>query len=215
MKNSLVGAVLAGGESRRLGQDKALLPLFGRPLILHPFEVLRRMVSEVVVVTIPGRSYSHLGLPVVHDRFVGLGPLAGIHAALEFARPRPLFVLACDLPFVTVELVAHVVDWSSSGRAFGSGTDAAAVEARARVAVWEGRRQPLCGLYSASCRQALEARLSAGRLEAWRFLDEIATTGVAVGENLAFYRPDLLLNINSRRDLPDGVSLPSPETAGS
>ena len=88
--DSVVGAVLAGGQSRRLGRDKALLPWSGKPLVLRPFEVLQEAVAEAVIVTVSGRSYDDLGIPVIHDRFEGMGPLAGIHAALDWARSRPV-----------------------------------------------------------------------------------------------------------------------------
>jgi molybdopterin-guanine dinucleotide biosynthesis protein A len=213
LETSVVGAVLAGGASRRLGQDKALLPWSGKALLLHPFEVLQAVVAEVVVVTVPGRSYEQLGVPVVHDRFEGQGPLAGIHAALEWAGSRPVFVVACDLPFVSAELVRHVAAWSTTQEAFTSRGDQTSCGARARVAVWEGRKQPLFGLYSASCRDLLETRLRECRLEAWRFLDAIETESVPVTPALHFFRPDLLVNINSPSDLqrsvPEEASAPS------
>jgi molybdopterin-guanine dinucleotide biosynthesis protein A len=213
LETSVVGAVLAGGASRRLGQDKALLPWSGKALLLHPFEVLQSVVAQVVVVTVPGRSYEQLGVPVVQDSFEGQGPLAGIHAALEWAGSRPVFVVACDLPFISAELVRHVAAWSSRQEDFPSRGGQARGTARARVAVWEGRRQPLFGLYSASCRDLLETRLRESRLEAWRFLDAIETESVPVTPALDFFRPDLLININSPSDLqrqvPEGASVPS------
>jgi molybdopterin-guanine dinucleotide biosynthesis protein A len=215
LKTSVVGAVLAGGESRRLGRDKALLPWLGKALLLHPFEVLQEVMSEVVVVTVGGRSYGELGVPVIHDRFEGLGPLAGIHAALEWARSRPVFVVACDLPFVSVDLVEHVADWSTEQKPRASAGDEAWAHPRARVAVWKGRQQPLCGLYSASCREPLEERLRDGRLEAWRFLAEIETASIPITHDLAFYRPDLLVNINSPRDLQQGIPAVASEVSSS
>ena len=211
MNTSVVGAILAGGDSRRLGQDKALLPWSGKALILHPIEVLQEVMSEVVVVTVSGRSYGDLGVPVIHDRYEGLGPLAGIHAALEWARSRPVFVVACDLPFVSVELVNHVADWSNERKVLAYTSDEARTHPRATVAVWQGRQQPLFGLYSVSCREPLETRLRDDRLEAWRFLAEIETTSVPITPDLAFYRPDLLLNINSPEDLRQAVSEVLPE----
>jgi len=164
-------------------------------------------------VTVGGRSYEDLGVPVIHDRIKGLGPLAGIHAALEWAHSRPVFVVACDLPFVSVELVNHVADWNTEQQFFASAGDEARAHPRARVAVWKGRQQPLFGLYSASCREPLERRLRDVHLEAWRFLAEIDTTSVAVTPDLAFYRPDLLVNINSPDDLRHGVPEVAPESS--
>lgn len=215
-KTTVVGAVLAGGKSRRWGSDKALLPLAGKALILHPFAVLQERLSDVIAVSVPGRSYGDLGIPVIHDRFEGLGPLAGIHAALEWARPRSVFVVACDLPFVSVELVDHVAGWHAVDRQHSTRSDRAFAERpRARVAVWHGRKQPLFGLYSAGCRETLRARLAAGRLEAWRFLADIETTSVPITSDLDFYRPDLLLNINSERDLRSRIAEMAPDPGGS
>ena len=200
-ETTVVGAILAGGESRRLGRDKALLPWSGKPLILHPYDVLQEVMAEVVAVSVPGRGYEDLGVRLTHDRFEGQGPLAGLHAALEWARPRPVFVVACDLPFVSAELVTHVAGWESARAAFHPQGEEVGCQPRARVAEWAGRRQPLCGLYSPDCRQALEDRLREGRLEAWRFLDDIETTAVPITPALEFYRDDLLLNLNSLEDL--------------
>lgn len=215
MHSSVVGVVLAGGESRRLGRDKALLPWSGKALLLHPYEVLREVMSEVVVVTVRGRCYEELGLPVIHDRFEGLGPLAGIHAALEWVRSRPVFVVACDLPYVSVELVEHIAGWSTDQGPRPPTGDGSWTHPWARVAVWQGRQQPLCGLYSASCREPLEERLREGRLEAWRFLAEIETTSVPITPDLAFYRSDLLVNVNSPEDLQQGFAVVAPELSNS
>jgi molybdopterin-guanine dinucleotide biosynthesis protein A len=212
LETSVLGAVLAGGASRRLGQDKALLPWSGKALLLHPFEVLQAVLKEVVVVTVPGRSYEQLGVPIVHDRFAGQGPLAGIHAALEWAGSRPVFVVACDLPFVSAELVRHVAAWGTRQEAFTSRGDQIRATARVRVAVWEGRRQPLFGLYSAACRDLLETRLREGCLEAWRFLDDVETESVPITPDLEFHRPDLLLNVNSPADLPNNVREEAQQT---
>jgi len=197
----VVGAVLAGGQSRRLGQDKALLSWSGAALLLRPFEILQAVFSEVVVVTVSGRAYEDLGVSVIHDRFEGQGPLAGIHAALEWAGSRPVFVTACDLPNISVELVDHVADGGNGSPAIASKSEELQAHPRARIAVWNGRQQPLFGLYSATCREPIEARLRDRRLEAWRFLAEIDATPVPITPELEFYKPDLLLNVNSQADL--------------
>jgi molybdopterin-guanine dinucleotide biosynthesis protein A len=140
-------------------------------------------------------------VPVIHDRFEGQGPLAGIHAALEWAGSRPVFVTACDLPNISAELVDHVAGLGGRSPAVGSQNKEPKAHPKARVAVWNSRQQPLFGLYSESCREPIAARLHDGRLEAWRFLAEIDTTPVPITPELELYRPDLLLNVNSRADL--------------
>src|SRR3990172_4670992 len=99
MPEGVIGVVLAGGKSSRMGGgDKALLPLGGRPLLVHVFERLRPQVAEIVLNANgdPGR-FAAFGLPLVPDRLDGqMGPLAGIHAALPSTwanRPHNPFLL--------------------------------------------------------------------------------------------------------------------------
>ena len=84
----VIGIVLAGGRSSRMGKDKSLLLLAGRPLLDHVIEKLRPQLDEIVlnVNGDPARVAS-FGLPIVQDRIDGhLGPLAGIHAGLAWAK---------------------------------------------------------------------------------------------------------------------------------
>ena len=87
--DGIIGIVLAGGKSSRMGGgDKALLPLGGRPLLAHVVARLRPQVAEIVLNANddPGR-FAAFGLPLVADRLAGqMGPLAGIHAGLAWAK---------------------------------------------------------------------------------------------------------------------------------
>jgi molybdopterin-guanine dinucleotide biosynthesis protein A len=110
-----VGVLLAGGKSSRMGgADKSLLPLAGRPLIAHVIDRLRPQVADLVVVANGDLSrFAAFGLPVVADRVTGhAGPLAGIHAGLEWARahrPECPFAItaATDTPFLPTDLVSR------------------------------------------------------------------------------------------------------------
>lgn len=95
------GAVLAGGQSRRMGQDKALLVLDGEALWLRQARVLREAGAGVVGV-VRQREQAPLALPpdihLWHDAVIGAGPLAGLHAALTAGETEWLAVLATDMP---------------------------------------------------------------------------------------------------------------------
>ena len=117
MPEGMIGVVLAGGKSSRMGGgDKALLPLGGRPLLAHVIERLAPQVAEIVLNANddPGR-FAAFGLPHVPDRLAGqMGPLAGIHAGLAWAeanRPESRFVItvAADTPFFPNDLVSRLV----------------------------------------------------------------------------------------------------------
>lgn len=104
----LGGVILAGGQSRRMGQTKALLRLTpaGPTLIERVLATLRTVTAEVVVVTNAPETYAFLGCPLVADQFPGLGALAGIQAGLAAGGHEHALVVACDMPFLNPALLA-------------------------------------------------------------------------------------------------------------
>lgn len=148
------GIILAGGRSRRMGTDKALLDLGGRPVIAHVAGRLAEVCAEVLVVGADPARYAFLGLPVVPDAFPGLGPLGGIHAGLAaMSRPAGLFV-ASDMPFLRPSLLRHLAE---AGRGAAGGVPADAVVPRLH-----GRPEPLCALYRRSLEPVAARLLASG-----------------------------------------------------
>lgn len=182
--NAPLGVILVGGESRRMGTDKALVRWRGATLMEHAASTLAEVLSEVVVVGGEESDYGAAGVAVLADREPGLGPLGGLATALEHAAGRPVFLLACDLPRVTPELIADLVDRADAAEP-------------AKAAAWVpragDRKQPLCAVYSAACAGPLTDYLAAGERRAIEFLDRIDTTFVEVDAGLA--------NVNSPADL--------------
>ncbi|MGB8029788.1 MAG: molybdenum cofactor guanylyltransferase [Terracidiphilus sp.] len=105
------GFVLAGGQSSRMGRDKALLPLAGRPLIEHALTTLREAGLPARIAGASPAAHSALAAyaPIVRDPQSGLGPLAGICAALEAASTRYAVFLPIDLPLLPASLVAYLL----------------------------------------------------------------------------------------------------------
>ncbi len=91
-------AVLAGGRSRRFGQDKARFVWRGKPLLRH---VLDSLVDASERFIVAGRPYPEFGVPVYPDLIPGGDSLSGIHSALHHAGQRVVAVAACDLPNLT------------------------------------------------------------------------------------------------------------------
>lgn len=104
-KLPLSGVILAGGKNRRMGgKHKALLPFDGIPLIQRQVRIMERICSEVILVT----NDPPLFLPILENRtriitdyFSGFGPLGGMHAALSLAQYTDVWVVACDMPFLS------------------------------------------------------------------------------------------------------------------
>lgn len=144
----MTGIVLAGGRSRRFGQDKAALP-WGNGDLLGDIAARLATVCDEVLVAVGDRQLAlPAGVRGVVDAYADSGPMAGIHAGLRAARHPVAFVIACDMPFVEPAAVSLLKDQVM-------GYDAAVP----RVA---GRWAPLFACYATSCLPAMERLLGSG-----------------------------------------------------
>ena len=152
LKNSHpAGFVLAGGQSLRMGRDKALLEFRGKPLLLRTVELLRPYVDRITVLGSQSR-YSHFGLRVLADEYPAQGPLGGICMGLKNSLADWNIFLACDLPLLDGRILDALIRITSL-------TDAQAVVPKTRDG-W----QPLCAAYQRSCVPAMEQAIERGNL---------------------------------------------------
>jgi molybdenum cofactor guanylyltransferase len=101
--------ILAGGDSRRMGRDKALLPVHGQPMIASISEQLKPLFEEIVVSAERPDAYAFLGLPVAADAEPGQGPLMGIASGLPRMTHDVNFVTACDIPRINLSFVNRLI----------------------------------------------------------------------------------------------------------
>ncbi len=108
--SSILGLILAGGRSRRMGTDKAFAALAGRPLAAHVIDRLAPQVDRVVISSnAPPARFAKFGLPVLPDVLGGYnGPLAGVHAALTAFPDAAIVSVAVDLPLLPRDLVTRL-----------------------------------------------------------------------------------------------------------
>jgi molybdenum cofactor guanylyltransferase len=151
-----IGVVLAGGAGRRIGGDKALVALGGRPLIAYPLAAMRAAVGEagvVAVVTKPGTRLPDdlpSGVQVWTEAAEPRHPAVGIASALERAGRRPVLVCAADMPFVTAAVLGELA------RAHAGGAPAV-------VAVLGGALQPHLARYEPAALRPMTAAAEAQR----------------------------------------------------
>jgi molybdopterin-guanine dinucleotide biosynthesis protein A len=98
-------AIQAGGESRRMGRNKALMPFCGQALIAYAAARLSGLGQERFVTANQPELYGFLGLPVYPDVIPGRGALGGLYTALRQARYSALVAVACDMPFASPALL--------------------------------------------------------------------------------------------------------------
>ncbi len=107
-KVTISAAILAGGMSRRMGTDKALLPIGGRTMLDVVAERVSAVAQDVFVVADDDTKYRELGYRVVQDAIPGAGSLGGVYAALLNARHDLCLVVACDMPLLNIELLRYL-----------------------------------------------------------------------------------------------------------
>ena len=106
MKVSIV--IQAGGQSSRMGVDKGLVELCGKPMIQNIIERLEPYSNEMLITTNNPETYQHFGFKTFEDIYKYFGALAGLHTALNYAQFNSVFVIACDLPFVNISLFKYM-----------------------------------------------------------------------------------------------------------
>jgi len=197
----IAGVILAGGRATRMGgDDKALLPLAGRPLVAHVVERLRPQV-DLLALNANGDSgrFACLGLPVIADGFPDFpGPLAGLLAGLEWAAEMgadAVVTAAVDTPFLPRDLVARL-----DAAAAGAGAVAAVAATRGPEGL---TLHPTFGLWPVERRAALAEALATGSR---RVRDWSAACGAATAVFDAEGEP--FFNINTPDDLVRARGLP-------
>ena len=109
--------IQAGGESRRMGRDKALVPFLGRPMIERIIERVSPVADEVVITSNAPAALAYLGLPIFADVTKRRGALNGLLTALSVARCEFVAVVACDMVFASSGLLAAEFDALLTGGA--------------------------------------------------------------------------------------------------
>jgi molybdopterin-guanine dinucleotide biosynthesis protein A len=102
--------ILAGGKSRRMGQDKALMLFLGRPLIVRLIERLRSLSDDMFVMTTRPADYVFLGIPIYSDLGSGQGALGGLYSSILTATKPFVAIVGCDMPFANPALFEHERD---------------------------------------------------------------------------------------------------------
>ncbi len=192
------GVVLAGGQSRRLGRDKAVEIVGGQPIIRRVLERVAGLTSENIVVAADQARGDALHLPdntrIVPDLYPGMGSLGGIFSGLAAARNDWAVVAACDMPFLNADLLGYLLS-------LREGADVVAP-------VVEGRPEPTHALYSRECLPFIGERLSAGELKITGFYGGVRVRYVEE-EEIRHFDPELLsfFNVNSPQDLERALAL--------
>jgi len=177
--------LLAGGKSSRMGEDKGLMQFKGKQLAEYAIRVLSSVFPKIVIVT-GNICYEGLGVEIINDRISNKGPAGGIHSALFHSAYEKNFITACDMPFITSSAVRYIIERSA--------------EAEITVPVFDGRMQPLFGVYDTSCLAKWE-ELVAGGINKIETLVTFFDCKLVDVDSCEFFNEKIFPNMNSPTDI--------------
>jgi molybdopterin-guanine dinucleotide biosynthesis protein A len=183
------GAILAGGESSRMGENKAFVTVGGVPIIERVIACLQAVVNDLTIITNTPADYVHLGLPLQTDILPGKATLGGLYTAIERASAPYTFVVSCDQPFLNPVLLRYLAG-------LRSGFDVVVPLNR------EGYPQSMHALYSKACAGPIRQRLEADRLKVIGFFPDVRVREVGADE-IDLIDPERwsFTNVNTPEDL--------------
>ncbi len=185
MSEAFAVYLLAGGQSKRMGEDKGLLLLNEKPVISHTIDALRKLTDQIHIIS-TDRRYHQFGLPVLPDHYGGIGPAAGIDAALQHTVLSQVFICSCDMPFISSDAVQALADKAQYHE----------------VSVCKNGKfvEPLFAVYKKQCKIKWRELLISGTTKLTDYFNHFDTNFVDSTEMLR-KNPHLFFNVNSPTDL--------------
>ncbi|MCR4427408.1 MAG: molybdenum cofactor guanylyltransferase [Firmicutes bacterium] len=201
--------VLAGGAGSRIGCNKALLDLCGRPLLAWVLDSVSIVASHVVIVASGEneaktlRQVAGRDPVIVMDVLTGIGPLAGLWAGLDAAPTDRCIVVGCDMPFLSAPLLSALASLDSTSEIV--------------VPRWAdtGELEPLCAAYSKTCVEPIRALVAAGKRDV-RAVFGLVRTSYMDESVWRVYDPDALsfFNVNTEAELQAAQAIAGARLSG-
>lgn len=192
----VTGVLLAGGKSRRMGEDKRFLQVGERTLFDRSLSVLRSLFHRVVVVIAQDSPPLETEVPLLRDLVPDCGSLGGLYTGLKQAPTPYIFAVACDMPFLDARAIRYFTDRRS--------------EADVVMAKRSGQVHPMHAVYGQRCLPVLEAMIAVPDLKIQRILSDPSLRIRLITEtDLNEVDPEgrSFLNVNTLSDLESARSI--------
>lgn len=188
----MTGLILAGGKSKRMGEDKALLKINTKTFVQEILEVFGSIFPEIIIISDNPHIYEGASIKVVPDIIWDKGPLGGLYTGLQLAKYHHCVIAACDMPFINKEVTRYMAELQGY---------------QALVPYIKGRYQPLFAAYSKDCLPAIKARIQGGNLRMIDFIKGIDAR-ILYEQELLPFDPDLrsFININTPQEYGELIS---------
>ena len=181
----VTGVILAGGSSKRYGQNKAFLKIGNVRLIENILKEMQSIFQRVILITNERKKYEYLEIPIFEDIVKGFGPLGGIYTGLMSIPDQAGFFIACDMPFINRQLVRYMVDMKKDHHG-------------AVIPLVAHEVEPLHAIYTKICVKHIKDLIDSYRCQIRLFFDHIPVRYVKEDEIKQFCNPNrVFLNINT------------------
>jgi molybdopterin-guanine dinucleotide biosynthesis protein A len=183
-------AIVAGGESTRMGEDKALITFQEMPLIEYIIRQVVHVADELIIIANTMEDYIPFELPIYPDVIHNVGNLGGIHSAIYHATYDLCLVLACDMPFINIPLIEYMLEAPDNYDAY-----IPRISKNKPV-------EPFRGVYRKTCINPLKKVMDSGSRRVVDFIENVKARYFEIGE-IQRFDPDLIsfFNINTPADL--------------
>jgi len=183
---AVTGIILAGGESSRMGMDKALVTWKNQSLIHWVYKALEPLCADILV-SYNGHSNKLRGYTTIRDRYRGIGPMAGLEAGLRNSINEINLFVSCDTPNLPSGLFAYMIEKHGTYEVSILGHDDAI--------------EPMIGIYNKSLVPRIEQAINNGNNNPPQFIKSCNWQLINIHQQLNFYLPEMFLNLNSPNDL--------------
>ena len=184
---NLTAIILAGGKSIRMGENKALVPFLGKPLIQYAIDLALEYTGDILI-SANNRDLDQFGFPVIPDVTDIKAPLAGIHSGLRASATDWNLVLTCDMPNVSKEVISLLLSSLDDNL-------------RMVLPCHDGFIEPLCGFYHQRILPVMESNITIGKLSLLDLPGQVAHRLIEIREVPSKEIALLFRNMNERSNL--------------
>jgi len=185
-KNQITGIILAGGESSRMGQNKALVLWKGRSLLDWVKLAISPICSQVLISSnaAPELFYDS---KLIADRYNNIGPIAGIESGLFHADTPHCLIVSCDTPMLSTSMFKYLIDHHE--------------DFDISLAAHDGINEPMIGVYNKSVHTLIRQSIENKNYKPPAIIRQTKWQEVNIHPDLHFYTPDMFKNMNRPEDL--------------
>ena len=180
-------AILAGGFSTRIGQDKATLIINGKPLMNHVYERVQTIFNDIVIVSSNHSGFKYIDAPVIKDILPIKSPMVGIVSALVYSHNPYVYVCACDMPYLNEDAIRYIIE-SIDGK---------------DIIIPKTNKgfEPLSAIYNRACISCMFTLIEHNKLKISKVFPGLTMN--ILGDNPIFYNKgrSVFTNINTLEDL--------------